>query len=217
MCVRWREHDLSYLVFISLHSVFNPHVGPEHTHRCNYWSWYTSSITYEKRQDFYVFMFITVDTRLLSVFLCICWYFIHFDFAGGQRAGQPLQVSQFERQQDEADATFDVHRALRVQEVVRCPIPNVFLKSLSHRLVHPVEDRGEVRKMKRRKMGRRVCPDVQYIPDYGVVGVDPVAVSWLSQLAGVADHCASTATGGEGPEVHNGRGNDLEHLWHHFL
>lgn len=99
----------------------------------------------------------------LSVFLCICWHFIHFDFAGGQRAGQPLQVSQFERQQDEADAVSDVHRALRVQEVVRCPIPNVFLKSSSHRLVHPVGDRGEVRKMKRRKMGRvgrRVFPDV---------------------------------------------------------
>lgn len=76
----------------------------------------------------------------LSVF---AWCFVHFHCAGGQRAGQPLQVSQFERQEDEADSMFDVHRALWVQEVMRRPIPDVFLKPSSHRLVHPVGEKYE--------------------------------------------------------------------------
>ena len=68
----------------------------------------------------------------------IARYFIHFDRAGGKRAGQPLQVSQFERQEDEAHARCNVHCALWVQEMMRRPIPNIFLKPSSHRLVHPV-------------------------------------------------------------------------------
>lgn len=57
------------------------------------------------------------------------------------------------------------------------------------------------------------CPLGTHIPDYGVVGVYLLAVIGLSQLAGVADHCTSTASGREGPEVFCGRGNDPEHLW----
>lgn len=60
--------------------------------------------------------------------------------AGGQRAGKPLQVFQFKRQQDEADSTIHVYRALRVQEVMCRPVPNVLFMSFSHRLVHPEED-----------------------------------------------------------------------------
>jgi len=44
------------------------------------------------------------------------------------------------------------------------------------------------------------------------MGVDQFAVSGPSQVAGVADHRATPASGGEGPKVHGGRGNDLEHL-----
>lgn len=86
----------------------------------------------------------SLGEKALSVFLSVfAWWFVHFHRAGGQRAGQPLQVSQFERQEDEADSMFDVHRALWVQEVMRRPIPNVFLKPSSHRLVHPAKDTDE--------------------------------------------------------------------------
>lgn len=57
------------------------------------------------------------------------------------------------------------------------------------------------------------CPLGMHIPDYGVVGVYLLAAIGLSQLARVANHCASTASGREGPEVFCGRGNDPEHLW----
>lgn len=67
---------------------------------------------------------------------------LHFDFAGGQRAAQPLQVPQLERQEHQADAVVDVHCALRVQEVVCRPIAHVSLEASSHRLVHPAEDSG---------------------------------------------------------------------------
>lgn len=66
---------------------------------------------------------------------------IHFDFASGQSARQPLDVSQFERKEDETDSVVDIHGTLWVQEVVRCSISNVFFKSSSHRLVHPKEFR----------------------------------------------------------------------------
>lgn len=88
-------------------------------------------------------------------------YFIHFDLAGGQRAGQPLQVSQFERQQDEADAMINVHRTFRVQEVMRCPIPNVFLKSSSQRLVHPVEEKSEEDEEEENEEEGKMCVDIR--------------------------------------------------------
>lgn len=66
-------------------------------------------------------------------------YIVHFDCSGGQRAGQPLQVSQFEWQQDEADTITDVHCALWVQYVMRRTTADIFLKPFSHRPVHPEE------------------------------------------------------------------------------
>lgn len=68
---------------------------------------------------------------------------VHFDLSGGQCAGKPLQVSQFEREQDEAHTTANVHRALWVQEVMCRPIPDVFLKSFSHCLIHSEEEEDE--------------------------------------------------------------------------
>lgn len=115
----------------------------------------------------------------MGVFVFLIYDFVHFDFTSGQRAGQPLQVSQFERQQDEADATFNVHRALRVQEVMCRPIPNVFLKSSSHCFVHPVKEKGEEDEDEESEEGNMyVCICVYgHVPDYKVVGVDQVAMS----------------------------------------
>lgn len=70
-------------------------------------------------------------------------YIIHFDCSGGQRAGQPLQVSQFEWQQDEAGTITDVHCTLWVQEMMRRPTTDIFLKPFSHCLVHPEEKKHE--------------------------------------------------------------------------
>lgn len=78
-------------------------------------------------------------TMSILVFL----YIVHFDCSGGQRAGQPLQVSQFEWQQDEAGTITDVHCTLWVQEVMRRPTTDIFLKPFSHRLVHPEEKKHE--------------------------------------------------------------------------
>lgn len=67
---------------------------------------------------------------------------VHLDGAGGERAGQPLQVSEFEGQQHEADAGRHVHRALRVQEVMRRPVADVFFKAFGDGLVHPARRGG---------------------------------------------------------------------------
>lgn len=65
--------------------------------------------------------------------------FIHFDFASGQSAGQPLYVSQFEREKHKTDSVVNIHCTLWVQKVMRCSISNIFFKSPSHCLVHPKE------------------------------------------------------------------------------
>lgn len=64
--------------------------------------------------------------------------------AGWQRTGQPLQVPQLEWQQDEVDSMFHIHSTLWVQEVMRCPVPNILLKTSSHCLVHSKQE-AEVR------------------------------------------------------------------------
>lgn len=62
---------------------------------------------------------------------------IHFHFASWQSAGQPLYVSQFERQKYKTDSMVNIHCTFWVQKVVRCSISNIFCKSSSHCLVHP--------------------------------------------------------------------------------
>lgn len=62
---------------------------------------------------------------------------VHLDGAGGQRASQPLQISELEGQQHEADARRHVHCAFRVQEVMRRPVAHVFFKAFGDGLVHP--------------------------------------------------------------------------------
>lgn len=147
----------------------------------------------------------------MTAFVCVD---IHLDGAGGQRAGQPFQISQFEGQEDEADAVIHVHCTLWVQEVMRCPIPNIFLKTSSHCLVHPDDGTG-VEDEEEEENGRNVSSS--YIPNHKVMGVDQVTISRLSQFARVADHCAATTTRREGSEVQDGGGNYLEHLCHDFL
>lgn len=139
---------------------------------------------------------------------------IHFDFASWQSAGQPLYVSQFERQKYKTDSMVNIHCTFWVQKVVRCSISNIFCKSSSHCLVHP---------KKILILLKDILKDVHlyiyihYIPDHGIVGVYYFAISWLSQSARVSNHCTSMATGGEWPEVHSGWGNDFEHLCHYFF
>lgn len=72
----------------------------------------------------------------------------------------------------------NVHRALWVQEVMCRPISNIFLKSSSHRLVHPVEDKGDEDEEENDEGTGKTCTlGYTYIPDYGFVGVNQVSVS----------------------------------------
>lgn len=77
--------------------------------------------------------------------------FIHFDFASGQSAGQPLYVSQFERQKHKTDSVVNIHCTLWVQKVMRCSISNIVFKSSSHCFVHPKEfrDNSKMKGVKR--------------------------------------------------------------------
>lgn len=68
---------------------------------------------------------------------------VHGDGAGGERAGQPLQVSELEGQQHQADAGRQVHGALWVQDVMRRPVAHVLLKAFGDGLVHPAGGDGK--------------------------------------------------------------------------
>lgn len=50
------------------------------------------------------------------------------------------------------------------------------------------------------------------LPQHRVVGVDQLAFGRVPQLAGVADHSAAAAAGGEGPQLYGRWGDDLKQV-----
>lgn len=70
---------------------------------------------------------------------------------------------------------FNVNRTFWVQEMMCCPISNIFLKSSSHCLVHPEVGRDE--EMIKVKKSGKMCLDILYVPNYRDVGIDLFAIS----------------------------------------